>query len=137
MNICSIVLLYLLTFFNGNTHYSAQGRASFYADRMHGHATASGERYDKKLFTAAHATLPFDTKVLVTNLQNGKTVVVRINDRKARNRHNIIDLSRAAAQEIDMIRSGSAAVRLSEVKKDEGGQQPKPVAVSEANVSRK
>nr|WP_245402692.1 septal ring lytic transglycosylase RlpA family protein [Pontibacter sp. E15-1] len=129
--------MFLLSLFHNSATYTAQGRASFYADRMQGHATASGERYDKKLYTAAHATLPFDTKVLVTNLNNGKSVVVRINDRKARHRHNVIDLSRAAAQEIGMIRSGSAAVRLKEVKNEQTGQQAQPAAVSEAKVPRK
>lgn len=109
--------------FNGTAGYTAEGTASFYADRLHGHRTASGERYDKNQFTAAHATLPFNTKVLVTNLKNGKTVLVRVNDRMARSRHNIIDISRAAAREIDMIRYGSATVQIQEVKSEGTEQQ--------------
>lgn len=123
MNVCSIVFLFILTVFNSTSSYTAEGTASFYADRLHGHRTASGERYNKKLFTAAHATLPFNTKVLVTNLKNGKAVVLRVNDRMARSRRNIIDISRAAALEIDMIRDGSARVQLNEVKTEEPQQQ--------------
>lgn len=134
MNLCSIVFLFLLTLYNSTASYTAEGTASFYADRLHGHRTASGERYDKKQLTAAHATLPFNTKVLVTNLKNGKSVVVRINDRMARSRHNIIDLSRAAALKLDMVRDGSTAVRLDEMKKEVPEQQEKPLVVSEAEA---
>lgn len=137
MNICSIVFLFLLTFFGSSNRYTAQGSASYYADRMQGHKTASGERYDKTQLTAAHATLPLQTRVQVTNLRNGKVVVVRINDRKARNRHNIIDLSRAAAEKIDMVRAGNAPVRLLEVEKEPAPQQAEPVAVSQAEAEPK
>ena len=132
MDLCSIVFLFFLTLFNSTASYTAEGTASYYADRLHGHNTASGERYDKAKLTAAHATLPFNTKVRVTNLKNGKSVVVRVNDRMARSRHSIIHLSRAAALEIDMFRDGSATVHLNEVKKEEPEQQEKPLAVSES-----
>lgn len=115
MNIYSVVFILLLSFSNGLSNYTANGKASFYADRFHGHKTASGERYDKTKYTAAHATLPFNTRVQVTNQKNGKTVVVTINDRMARSRHHIIDLSKAAAKELDMLRDGTVAVTLSEV----------------------
>ncbi|MFD3000953.1 septal ring lytic transglycosylase RlpA family protein [Pontibacter toksunensis] len=120
--------------FNKVAGYTAEGTASFYADRLHGHSTASGEKYDRHKLTAAHATLPFNTQVLVTNLKNGKSVVVRVNDRMARSRHNIIDLSRAAAQEVDMVREGSVTVRLTEVKKEEAEQQEQLPVVSEAEA---
>ncbi|GAB3196499.1 rare lipoprotein A [Pontibacter aydingkolensis] len=135
MNICSIILVLLLSFFNNTTSYTAEGKATYYADRMHGHRTANGEKYDKKLLTAAHSTLPFNTLVEVTNLKNGKTVVVKINDRKAKSRHIIIDLSRAAAEEIGLIRDGIARVKLKEVEKEELKQQDTPLAVSEAGKS--
>lgn len=135
MQICSIVLLFLLTFFHSPSIYKAEGVASFYADHMQGRATASGERYDKSLLTAAHATLPFGTRLLVRNLGNGSSVVVRVNDRKARHRHNIIDLSRAAAEAIGMIRDGKATVQLEEVKNDGAEQQQAPTAVSERNAA--
>ncbi|GAB3816124.1 hypothetical protein GCM10028895_11000 [Pontibacter rugosus] len=123
---------FFLSFFNGTASYTASGKASFYADRMQGHRTSSGERYDKTLFTAAHATLPFNTKVQVTNLKNGKSVVVKINDRMARSRHHVIDVSRAAAVELGMVRDGTATVRLTEVKEEQPEQQELPVVVSKA-----
>ncbi|WP_345160148.1 septal ring lytic transglycosylase RlpA family protein [Pontibacter saemangeumensis] len=135
MQICSIVLLFVLSFFHSAAGYKAEGTASFYADHMQGRATASGERYDKSLLTAAHPTLPFGTRLLVRNLGNGSSVVVRVNDRKARHRHNIIDLSRAAAEAINMIRDGKATVKLEEVKNDGAEQQQAPTAVSERSAS--
>lgn len=131
MNLCSILLIFLLSFFAGNTTYVAAGKASFYADRLQGQHTSSGERYDKTLLTAAHASLPFNTYIKVTNLKNGKTVVVKINDRMSKSRHTIIDLSRAAAQEIDIIRAGVASVKLEEVDEPAVAQQEVPLSVSE------
>jgi rare lipoprotein A len=84
------------------------GRAAFYS----GGRTASGEHTGPNGLTAAHRTLPFGTKVLVTNHRNGKTVVVRITDRGPYGRGRIIDLSRAAARELDMIDSGTAMVSI-------------------------
>ncbi|WP_276496118.1 septal ring lytic transglycosylase RlpA family protein [Pontibacter litorisediminis] len=133
MNLCSVVLIFLLSFFSAPESYTANGKASFYADRFQGHRTASGERYDKAQLTAAHASLPFDTKVQVTNLRNGKSVVVRINDRMASSRHRVIDLSKAAAKEIDMVRDGTVTVSLAVVP-DEPAQQETPFAVSEAEA---
>lgn len=89
-----------------------EGVASWYGPGFHGKATANGERYDQNALTAAHRTLPFNTVVRVINLQNGKSVVVRINDRGPYVDNRIIDLSRAAAARIDMIQSGLAPVRL-------------------------
>jgi rare lipoprotein A len=83
------------------------GIASFY-----GGATASGEVTRPAGFTAAHRTLPFGTQVLVTNISNGKSVVVRITDRGPFGRRRIIDVSRAAARELDMIRSGTTKVSV-------------------------
>lgn len=96
-------------------HYIAQGGASYYAKKFTGRRTASGEKYDPKLLTAAHRTLPFGTYVLVTNLQNKKQVIVKINDRGPFTKGRIIDLSRAAAAEIDMIRSGVAKVKVEQL----------------------
>jgi len=90
--------------------HAESGMASFYA----GGQTASGELSRPKEFTAAHRTLPFGTLVRVTNTSNGKTVVVRINDRGPFGRARIIDLSRAAAIELGMIDSGTAAVSVVE-----------------------
>ena len=82
------------------------GNAAYY----HGKRTASGEAVSG--FTAAHRTLPFGTQVRVTNLRNGRSVIVRINDRGPFGRGRIIDVSRAAARELDMIGSGIAKVRV-------------------------
>jgi rare lipoprotein A len=87
---------------------SAQcGRASWYALTS---KTASGERMNPSALTAAHRSLPFGTKLRVTNKKNGKSVVVRINDRGPFVRGRVIDLSKAAAQQLGFIRSGHTAV---------------------------
>ena len=88
------------------------GIASYYADSLHGRTTASGERYDKQELTAAHRTLPFGSRVRVTNLSNGKSVVVRINDRGPFAGKRVIDLSYAAAKELQFLGKGTTKVRL-------------------------
>jgi rare lipoprotein A len=89
-----------------------EGEASYYADRFNGRTTANGETFDINQLTAAHRTLPFGTRVRVTNLKNQKSVVVRINDRGPYAKGRVIDLSPAAARRIDMIGMGVAPVRL-------------------------
>ena len=86
--------------------------ASWYGGKFHGRTTASGEKYDKWAMTAAHKTLPFGTMVRVTNIVNNKSAIVRINDRGPFVDGRIIDLSNAAAKDIDMIKVGTAKVRL-------------------------
>ncbi|MCC5926583.1 MAG: septal ring lytic transglycosylase RlpA family protein [Bacteroidetes bacterium] len=88
------------------------GVASWYGPGFHGKTTANGETYDQNAMTAAHRTLPFNTVVRVVNLDNGKSVTVRINDRGPFVDNRVIDLSYAAAREIDMVNSGLARVRL-------------------------
>ena len=88
------------------------GVASWYGVPYHGRRAASGEVYDMQQLTAAHRTLPFQTWVEVTNLSNGKQVEVRINDRGPFAKGRILDLSQAAARDIDMLRAGTARVRL-------------------------
>jgi len=88
------------------------GTASYYADEFNGRKTASGEFYDINDLTAAHPSYPFNTMVKVTNLKNGKTVEVRINDRMPQFKSRIIDLSLAAAKKIDMINSGIQEVKV-------------------------
>lgn len=89
------------------------GIAAYYSDKLHGNRTANGEIYDKTKLTAAHKTLPFGTKLKVTNQQNMRTVVVRINDRGPfGDRKRIIDLSREAASRLDMIRQGIIEVQI-------------------------
>lgn len=96
-----------------------EGEASYYANKFNGRKTASGERYRSRKLTAAHRTLPFGTLVKVTNLKNGKSVTVKINDRGPYAKGRIIDLSRKAAKEIDMITDGVVKVRLEIVGKAE------------------
>ncbi len=88
------------------------GIASWYGHPYHGRPAASGEIYDMERLTAAHRTLPFGTRVRVENLQNGRRIEVRINDRGPFVEGRIIDLSRAAAREIGMLGPGTARVRL-------------------------
>jgi len=91
------------------------GKASYYGSQHHNKLTASGERFDQGALTAAHRTLPFGTHVRVINTRNGKSVVVRINDRGPFVRGRIIDLSKAAFQSIASTRSGIIRVRLEKV----------------------
>ncbi|MDD2792766.1 MAG: septal ring lytic transglycosylase RlpA family protein, partial [Sediminibacterium sp.] len=88
------------------------GYASYYADKYEGRKTSNGEVFRQRKLTAAHKTLPFGTKVKVTNLANGRTVRVRINDRGPFIEGRIIDLSKAAAQKVDMIPAGVTRVRI-------------------------
>lgn len=88
------------------------GTASYYGNELAGNRTASGERFDPGQLTAAHRTLPFGSKVRVTNMSTGDSVIVRINDRGPFHRGRVIDVSHAAAREIGMHRSGTARVKL-------------------------
>ncbi|MCB2066177.1 MAG: septal ring lytic transglycosylase RlpA family protein [Erythrobacter sp.] len=89
-----------------------QGVASYYASQFQGRRTASGESFDNADFTAAHRTLPFGSRVRVTNPRTGESVVVRINDRGPFVRGRTIDLSRAAAEEVGIVRAGHGTVEL-------------------------
>jgi rare lipoprotein A len=92
--------------------YTEQGNASWYGDPFNGRHSSNGEIYDMNKLTAAHRTMPFETMVRVTNLNNGKTTTVRITDRGPFVDNRIIDLSRAAAQQIESIGPGVVPVRL-------------------------
>lgn len=91
---------------------ASRGWASWYGPELHGEPTASGEPFDMHALTAAHRTLPLGSYAEVRNLTNGKTVMVRINDRGPLPQDRVIDLSHAAAGRIDMLRSGSALVEV-------------------------
>lgn len=97
------------------THYQT-GIASFYGGKWHGRRTANGEIFDTYKLTAAHKTLPFNTRVRVTNLSNGKSVMVRINNRGPYSKGRIIDLSQAAFSAIENTRKGVTKVKLEIVK---------------------
>ncbi|NOT33503.1 MAG: septal ring lytic transglycosylase RlpA family protein [Candidatus Eisenbacteria bacterium] len=88
------------------------GEASYYARHFQGRRTANGERFDQAELTAAHRTLPFGTRVKVTNLANGASVFLRINDRGPFRRGRVIDVSRRAARELGFLREGVTRVRV-------------------------
>jgi rare lipoprotein A len=92
--------------------YTSEGYASWYGPGFHGRKTANGERYNQYAMTAAHKSLPFGTKLRVTNLENDKQIVVRVNDRGPYIRGRIIDLSRKGAKQLAMLGKGTAKVRI-------------------------
>ena len=92
--------------------FEQQGPASWYGNPFHGRKTANGETYDMNEMTAAHKELPLGTRVEVTNLSNGRKVVVRINDRGPFHGNRVLDLSRAAAQELGTLNAGVAQVQI-------------------------
>ena len=98
------------------TTYLGKGKASFYSNKFQNRKTANGERFKQSKLTAAHKKLPFGTRVKVTNIRNGKSVIVRINDRGPFIRGRVIDLSRAAFKKIGNTRSGVIRVKLEIVK---------------------
>ena len=83
-----------------------KGKASYYGSEFNGRKTANGEIYDETAMTAAHRTLPFGTVLRVTNIRNGLSVIVRINDRGPFHPDRVLDLSKAAAEELDLIKYG-------------------------------
>ncbi|MGM0587672.1 MAG: septal ring lytic transglycosylase RlpA family protein [Bacteroidota bacterium] len=101
----------------------AEGQASWYGPNFHGKKTASGERFNMYRYTAAHRTLPLGTKIRVVNVDNGKSVVVRINDRGPYAKGRILDLSKRAARKLDMLDTGTAHVQLYLIKGDVTRQQ--------------
>lgn len=92
--------------------YQATGVASWYGLKFHGHLTSNGEIYDMYAMSAAHKTLPLPSFVKVTNTGNGKTVIVRVNDRGPFHQNRLIDLSYAAAYKLDMLKTGTAKVKM-------------------------
>ena len=97
---------------SAKANFRQVGTASWYGPGFHGRKTASGERFDQNKLTAAHRSLPLDTKVKVTNLENGRSVEVEINDRGPYAGKRVIDLSKAAASRLDMTDDGTARVRI-------------------------
>lgn len=91
------------------------GTASFYSSRFQGRATASGELYDENKMTAAHNRFKFGTRIRVTNLRNGKSVIVRVNDRMHSRNTRLVDLSRAAADKLGFIKRGLTRVRVEQL----------------------
>jgi peptidoglycan lytic transglycosylase len=116
-----------------------EGTASWYGPKFHGKKTASGEIFDMYELTAAHKSLPMGTKCVVTNLTNGKSVIVRINDRGPFAKERVIDLSYASAKVIDMIHSGTIRVRVEVLSGEETDgletvSGPAPIANTEVDT---
>jgi len=95
-----------------STSYVFRGKISYYGDEVAGRKTSSGERFNPSALTMAHKTLPFGTKVRVTNLRNNKSVIVRVNDRGPGISDRVADLSEGAARELGMLGSGVVEARL-------------------------
>lgn len=113
---------------NDARRYHATGTASWYGTKFHGQATANGEAYDLYGMTAAHKTLPLPSYVRVTNLDNGRTVILRVNDRGPFYSDRIIDLSFAAAKKLGYAESGTARVKVEGIDPHEWwAQQGRPV----------
>jgi len=112
------VTYYPLATANG---YTQTGTASWYGPDFHGKKTGNGEIYDQMDRTAAHLTLPFNIMVRVENMENGKSTIVRVNDRGPFAKNRIIDLSRQAAIDIGMVQKGTARVRLTALPKNAAG----------------
>lgn len=115
--------------------YDRSGTASWYGSDFHGRRTANGETYDMHALTAAHPTLPMPTIVRVTNLDNGRSVTVRINDRGPFAEDRIIDLSRAGARELGFESAGLARVRVS-VLREASLQLKRAAGVADSEESR-
>lgn len=112
-----------------------RGGASWYGIQFHQRRTANGERFDMSAFTAAHRTLPFGTAVCVRSLTNGREVLVRVNDRGPFGPGRVIDLSRAAAEAIDMVGLGIKQVALTVVDKDNAGMRCGGVPIDRAALT--
>jgi rare lipoprotein A len=117
------LLLLFILFSTGFTFAKENGNATFYSKNMHGRKTSDGGKYHKDSLTCAHRTYPLGTLLKVRNPKNNKEVIVKVTDRGPHRRNLIIDLSYAAAQEIDIVRYGIAPVEISKV--EETPSEPK------------
>ena len=117
--------------------YEAQGTASWYGQKFHGHKTSNGETYDMYAFSAAHKSLPLPTYLKVTNLDNQRSVIVRVNDRGPFHGDRLIDLSYAAAARLGYHKKGLARVRVEAITPKPGQRyQPKPAVSSVASTTK-
>lgn len=103
---------------------TAVGYASFYSDKFIGKTTANGEKFNQDLLTCAHNTLPFGTRILVTNLNNQRTVEVRVNDRLHHRNPRLVDLTRAGAKKLGFNKSGIIKVKVEVIKDDSVNHKP-------------
>jgi rare lipoprotein A len=133
----TIYLLVLLLLCSAALAQVQTGKASFYADKFEGRPTASGEKYRHNKLTAAHKTLPFGTKVKVTNLDNNKTVEVVINDRGPYVDGRIIDLSKSAAEQLGFINQGLAEVKMEIIDPGDGKKSDPIKPIGQVSVEEK
>lgn len=112
---CLFLCTILFFIFNLPLLANETGNASYYSKRMHGHRTSDGGRYHNDSLTCAHKTLPFGTLLRVINPKNNYEVIVKVTDRGPHTRNRVIDLSYAAAKQLDIIRAGIAKVIVSEI----------------------
>jgi rare lipoprotein A len=133
----TIYLLVLLLLCSAALAQVQTGKASFYADKFEGRPTASGEKYRHNKLTAAHKTLPFGTKVKVTNLDNNKSVEVIINDRGPYVDGRIIDLSKSAAEQLGFINQGLAEVKVEIVDPGDGKKSDPIKPIGQVSVEEK
>ncbi|MFT6984536.1 MAG: rare lipoprotein A [Psychromonas sp.] len=98
--------------FSDITEFTETGNASWYGNKFHGHLTSNGERYNMFAMSAAHKNLPLPSYIQVTNLENNKQIIVRVNDRGPFHSGRIVDLSYAAAKKLDMLKAGTARVKI-------------------------
>jgi rare lipoprotein A len=134
------ISFFVVVFFSFISFSFAQvqtGKASFYADKFDGSPTASGEKYRKSKFTAAHKTLPFGTRIRVTNLSNNETVEVVVNDRGPYVENRVVDLSRAAAEKLGFVNQGLADVRLEVLDAGDGKTSDPAKTIDHVSVDEK
>lgn len=124
---CTLLLASFAMSFN-TSESSNRGVATYYSDLFQGRRTASGELYDKTKLTAAHRTLPLGTKIKITRTDNQKSVIVRINDRGPYSQSRVLDISKAAAEKIGLLRVGKATVKIEVIDKNN------KVALTEENA---
>lgn len=134
------ILVHSFLFFFSVALATAQiqtGKASFYADKFEGQTTASGEKYRHNKLTAAHKTLPFGTKVRVTNMANNQSVEVVINDRGPYVDGRIIDLSKSAAEKLGFVNQGLAEVKLEIIDPGDGKSSTPVVPIGQVDIDEK
>ncbi len=133
-----LLFISCLIFLSGSLSAQFQtGKASFYADKFEGHQTASGEKYKHSKLTAAHKTLPFGTKLRVTNVSNNQSVDVVVNDRGPYADGRIIDLSKSAAEKLGFINNGLADVKIEVIDAGDGKSGMEVKAIDRVSVDEK
>ena len=138
MKITSTLTLFFLLCLLSFSHAQTQtGKASFYADKFEGKMTASGEKYKHSKLTAAHKTLPFGTKVRVTNLANNESVEVVVNDRGPYVDGRVIDLSKSAAEKLGYVNKGLAEVKVEVIDAGDGKGGGQIIPIDKVSVDEK